>query len=144
MQKNMRERRFMVRRKFFIWAKGVFLRFAENAKTVGLWTALVPAYCDHGSFLANFCMRERKPRHNSSETAFCLLVTPLAKAFTHKGLGDIWISPAGRWSFPTGHLGEIRGKITVKIISMREYARIRDVNLNAMKMAVNSGRIHKT
>ena len=31
-----------------------------------------------------------------------------------------------------------------KIVSMREYARIRGVHLNAVQTAVNSGRIHKT
>lgn len=31
-----------------------------------------------------------------------------------------------------------------KLVSMREYARIRGVNLNAVQTAIRSGRIHKT
>lgn len=31
-----------------------------------------------------------------------------------------------------------------RLVSMREYARIRGVNLNAVQTAIKSGRIHKT
>lgn len=104
--KNLQERMLVVWCKLYVLAKGVFLMFAENPKTINLGTASVPAYCGHGSFLANFCMRGHKPRHFSSETAFCLLVTTFAKAFVNKGFEDIWIPPAGHWSFPAGHLAE--------------------------------------
>jgi hypothetical protein len=38
----------------------------------------------NGSFPAIFYMRGRKPRHFSSETGFCLLVTHLRKPLFHK------------------------------------------------------------
>jgi hypothetical protein len=38
----------------------------------------------NGSFPAIFYMRGRKPRHFSSETGFCLLVTPLRKPLFYK------------------------------------------------------------
>ena len=31
-----------------------------------------------------------------------------------------------------------------RLVSLREYARIREVNLNAVQTAIKSGRIHKT
>lgn len=38
----------------------------------------------------------------------------------------------------------LKGKFMGKLVSMREYARIRGVNLNAVQTAIKSGRIHKT
>ncbi len=108
--KNLQERMLAGWHKFYVPAKRVFRIFAENLKTVNLVTVPVPVYCGHGSFLANFCMRGRKPRHFSSETAFCLLVTIFAKTFVPKGFENIWIPPSGHWSFPAGHFAKLKGK----------------------------------
>lgn len=105
--KKMQKRLLMVWCKLYVSAKGLFGIFAENAKVVGFGVTLVPAYCDLGSFLVNFCMRGCKPRHFSSETAFCLLVTLFAKSFAHKDFEGILIPSAGHWSFPSGHFGKI-------------------------------------
>lgn len=102
--KKLQKRLLLVWRKLYVSAKEMFGIFAENAKVVGWMMALVSAYCGHGSFLANFYMRGRKPRHLPSETAFCLLVTIFAKSFAHKGFENIGIIPSGHWSFPAGHL----------------------------------------
>lgn len=81
------------------------MRFSMDIGVMGLGQMLMCS-C-HGSFLANFCMRERKPRYLTCETAFCLLVALFANAFVCKGFEGIWIMPTGHWSVVAGHLGRI-------------------------------------
>ena len=51
---------------------------------------------------------------------------------------------AGHFINPAGHLVFWKENLMGKLVSMREYARIRGVNLNAVQTAIKSGRIHKT